>query len=53
MKRKDLIRKIEIHVETTEECIDNTALPEYVDKLLKADNELFNEIIEHLKTNKI
>ena len=53
MERQDLIRKIEIHVETTEECIDNTVLPEYVAELLKADNKLFNEIIEHLKTNKI
>ena len=44
-----LIRKIEIHVETTEECIDNTALPEYVTELLKADIKLFNEIIEKLK----
>lgn len=46
---EDLIRKIEIHVETTEECMDNTAFPEYVCELLKADNKLFNEIIEKLK----
>jgi hypothetical protein len=26
----NLKRKIEIHLETTEECIDNTALPKYV-----------------------
>lgn len=46
---EELIRKIEIHVETTEECIENTTLPEYVSELLKADNKLFNEIIEKLK----
>ena len=47
---QDLIRKIEIHIETTEDCMDNTALPEYVVELLKADNKLFNEIKEKLKT---
>jgi hypothetical protein len=46
---KDLIRKIEIHVETTEECIENTSLPEYVTELLNADIKLFNKIIEILK----
>jgi hypothetical protein len=46
---EDLIRKIEIHIETTEECMDNTALPEYVSELLNADNKLFKEIIETLK----
>jgi hypothetical protein len=47
---EDLIRKIEIHIETTEECMDNTALPEYVAELLRADNKLFNEIIKKLKS---
>ena len=46
---EDFIRKIEIHVETTEECMENTSLPEYVSELLNADNKLFNEIIERLK----
>ena len=46
---EDLIRKIEIHVETTEECMDNTLLPEYVVNLLNSDNELFKEIIKKLK----
>ena len=46
---EDLIRKIEIHVETTEECIENTALPKYVAELLNADNKLFKEIIQTLK----
>ncbi len=53
MKIEDLIIKIKIHVETTEECIENTSLPEYVAELLKTDNKLFNEIIENLKINKI
>jgi hypothetical protein len=46
---QDLIRKIEIHVETTEECMENTSLPEYVSELLNADNKLFKEIIQTLK----
>lgn len=46
---QDLIRKIEIHVETTEECMGNTSLPEYVSELLNADNKLFKEIIQTLK----
>lgn len=46
---EELIRKIEIHVETTEECIENTSLPQYVSELLIADNKLFKEIIETLK----
>ena len=47
---EELIRKIEIHFETTEECMDNTSLPEYVSELLNADNKLFKEIIEKLKS---
>lgn len=46
---QELIRKIEIHVETTEECMDNTALPEYVVDLLNSDIKLFKEIAEELK----
>jgi len=46
---EELIRKIEIHVETTEECIGNFALPKYVIELLEADNKLFKEVIETLK----
>lgn len=42
---KDLIRKIEIHLETTEECIENTSLPQYVVELLEADNKLLEEVI--------
>lgn len=46
---EDLIKKIEIHIETTEECMDSTALPEYVVELLNSDNKLFKEIIDTLK----
>ena len=48
MTIEDLKKKIEIHVETTEECIDNTSLPEYVVEILNSDNKLFQEIIENL-----
>jgi hypothetical protein len=42
---KDLIRKIQIHIETTEECIENTSLTQYVVELLEADNELLGEVV--------
>ena len=42
---ENLIRKIQIHLETTEECIQNTVLPEYVVELLEADNKLFAEVV--------
>lgn len=47
---KDLIRKIEIHLETTEECIENTSLPPYVVELLEADNRLLSEVVTKYKT---
>lgn len=43
----DLKRKIEIHIETTEECIDNFGIPEYVKKILEQDIELYREILAH------
>lgn len=49
MTKKTLIRKIEIHIETTEECIDNTGLPPYVINLLTQDNTLFKEVLKELK----
>ncbi len=42
----DLIRKIEIHIETTEECIENFAIPPYVKELLQQDIELYNLILK-------
>lgn len=49
---QELIDKIERYVETTQECMDNTNLPQYVINLLNADMELFKEIVETLKKNK-
>jgi predicted DNA-binding protein YlxM (UPF0122 family) len=49
MTKETLIRKIEIHIETTEECIDNTGLPPYVINLLNQDNTLLKEVLEELK----
>jgi hemerythrin len=42
---EDLIRKIQIHLETTEECMENTSLPQYVVELLEQDNELLGEVV--------
>ncbi len=49
IKLEDLIRKIETHIETTEECIENHSLPQYVIDLLVADNALFIQILDKLK----
>jgi hypothetical protein len=49
MTKESLIRKIEIHIETTEECIDNTGLPDYIVLLLTQDNNLLKEALEELK----
>ncbi len=52
---EDLIRKIRVHVETTEDCIPNFNLGKHTEELLKQDNDLFKEIIQFLsdqpKTN--
>jgi len=45
----DLIRKIEIHIETTEQCIENFGIPKYVKELLEQDIELYKIVIVHLK----
>jgi hypothetical protein len=50
---KDLIRKIEIHLETTEECIENTSLPPYVVELLEADNRLLSEVVTKYETERM
>jgi hypothetical protein len=44
----ELVRKIKIHVETTEDCMENFNIPEYVKKLLEGDNKLFRYIINSL-----
>lgn len=41
----DLRRKIEIHIETTEECIENFGIPKYVKELLEQDIELYRLIL--------
>lgn len=41
----DLKRKIEIHIETTEECIENFSIPNYVKELLEQDIELYRKIL--------
>lgn len=49
MTTPELIRKIEIHIETTEECMDNFSLPDYVKQLLDQEIELHKLTVEHLK----
>ncbi len=46
-----IIRKIEIHIDTTEECIDNFGLPQYVEELLTDDIKLYREAITHLASH--
>lgn len=41
----DLKRKIEIHIETTEECVENFGIPKYVKELLEQDIELYRKIL--------
>jgi hypothetical protein len=50
---EDLIRKIQIHIETTEECIENTSLPQYVVELLEADNKLLNEVVVNWQADRM
>ena len=45
----DLRRKIEIHIETTLECIENFGIPKYVKELLEQDIELYREILQKTK----
>lgn len=46
---KSLLNKIRIHVETTEECLDNFNLPRHVVELMNQDLDLFREVITFLK----
>jgi hypothetical protein len=50
---EDLIRKIQIHLETTEECIENTSLPQYVVELLEADNKLLSEVVTNYQPERM
>lgn len=47
--KNEIIRKIEIHIETTKECIDNFNIPAYVIALLEQDIVLYEEILKFLK----
>jgi|688.fasta_scaffold1893630_2 hypothetical protein len=44
-----IIRKIEIRIETNEECIDNFNAPDHVNDLLRGENEFLKGLIEELK----
>ncbi len=46
---KILIRKIEIHLETTNECLENFNIDNTTKELIEQDNELFKEILEFIK----
>lgn len=45
----EMIRKIEIHIETTSDCIHNFGLHDYVIDLLHQDIDLLNEILAEAK----
>lgn len=47
-KKEALKRKLEIHVETTEECLENFSLDQVTKDAMEADNTLFKEVIEYL-----
>jgi len=44
----NLIRKIEIHIETTKECIENCNIKGYVKEVLDQEIDLYGIIIAHL-----
>lgn len=48
-KSNEITRKIEIHIETTEECMENFNIDKTTKELLEQDNKLFREIIELIK----
>lgn len=49
---EDIKRKIEIHLETTEECLENFNLDKELIELLEQDNALFNEVLDYLDKEK-
>jgi hypothetical protein len=49
MSNEELYNKIRIHVETTEECLDNFNVPTYVRELMQQDLELFVLVMKHLE----
>lgn len=53
MTKEDLLRKVRVHVEVTEDCIMNTNLDKHTEELLKQDNDLFKEVISFLADEKV
>lgn len=45
----DLVREIEIHIETTKECIENFGIPNYVKELLEQDIKMYEKILARCK----
>lgn len=48
MTKEELKRKIEIHIETTEECVENFNIDNVTKELLEQDNKLFTDILVFL-----
>lgn len=53
MTKEDLLRKVRVHVEVTEDCVMNTNLDKHTEELLKQDNDLFKEVISFLADEKV
>jgi hypothetical protein len=47
---EELIRKIEIRIETNEECMGNFNAPDYVNDMLKSENDFLREIVAEIQT---
>jgi len=47
---EDMESIIDIHIETTEECIDNCNQPDYVTGLLKQDMDFLQRLKDHYLT---
>lgn len=54
MKKKidSLISKIKIHIETTEECMENFNIDNTTKELLSQDNKFLGEILDELENIK-
>lgn len=44
-----MLKKLQIYIETAEECIDNTNVNGWMEAMLRKDLEMFKEIEEYLK----
>lgn len=45
-----MLKKLQIYIETTEECIDNTNVNGWMEAMLRKDLAMFKEIEEYLKS---